>query len=243
MNDSIKVYPHVSVDCVVFGLENDHLSVLLVERSGHDVHNQMQHNFKLPGSLIYADEGLDDAAHRVLKELTGITKLPLRQFKSFGNPSRVNNRKDILWLENAFQLKIGRIVTVAYISLCKIDRQLNKDLEKYTSVQWIPVEQIPSLPFDHNQIVDEARGEISQWINRDPSIVFELLPPKFTASQLRTLYEVILNAPLDVRNFYKRIAVTDYIIPLEEKEKKVSHRAARFYKFSRTIYNKGKQKI
>ena len=243
MNNLIKVYPHVSVDCVVFGWEEDHLSVLLVERSGKNVHSPQQHNFKLPGSLIYSDEGLDDAAHRILKELTGITKLPLKQYKSFGNPQRINNNKDILWLENAFNLKIGRIVTVAYISLCKIDRKLNKDLEKYNSAQWISVDQVPELPFDHNQIINEARDEISEWINRDPSIIFELLPLKFTATQLRTLYEVILNTHLDVRNFYKRMAVTDYIIPLEEKEKKVSHRAARYYKFSRTIYNKNKQKI
>ena len=241
---NLKVYPHVSVDCVVFGFEDDHLSVLLAERTRYDEKTKTEQSFKkLPGNLIYADEGLDDAAYRVLKGYTGITKLPLRQFKSFGDPRRASNPKDILWLENAFHLKIGRIVTVAYISMCKVNRQLNNNLRKFDTVQWVPVDEIPELPFDHNKIIIEARNEISVWIDHDPSIVFELLPPKFTALQLRKLYEVILNTTLDVRNFYKRIAATDYIMPLNEREEKVNHRAARYYKFSRAAYNKSKQKI
>ena len=238
-----KVYPHVSVDCVVFGLDDDHLSVLLAERTRFDEKTKTEQKFKkLPGNLIYADEGLDNAAYRVLKGYTGITKLPLKQFKSFGDPKRASNLNDILWLENAFHLKIGRIVTVAYMSLCKVNRQLNNNLKKYDTVQWVPIDEVPELPFDHNQIIAEARNEISLWIDHDPSIVFELLPPKFTALQLRKLYEVILNTELDVRNFYKRIAATDYILPLEEREEKVNHRAARYYKFSRVAYNKNKQK-
>ena len=243
--EELKIYPHVSVDCVVFGLDGNHLSVLLVERSRYDEQQRKEQKFmKLPGSLIYGNETLDDAVQRVLKGYTGCAKLPLKQFKSFSDPFRTSNQKDVMWLENTIKLKIGRIITVAYISLCKVNRKLSNVLKKYDdTVQWVPVTEVPLLPFDHNQIIVEAREAISAWVENDSSIVFELLPSKFTISQLRTVYEVIFDVSMDVRNFYKRIAATSYIVPLEEKETEVSHRAARYYKFSRALYNRSKQKI
>lgn len=154
------LYPHVSVDCVLLGVNEEKLCVLLVERADSPGD---QIDYKLPGSLIYESEDLDDAAYRVLKESTGISKVQLKQFRCFGSPSRTQNKEDVLWLENASKLKIGRIVTVAYLALCKISKRKNLS-PKYKSAQWVPVNELPKLPFDHNEIVAAATSEIRQWI-------------------------------------------------------------------------------
>ncbi len=223
----------VSVDCVVFGFDNNQLHVLLVQRNEENSDKDL----KLPGSLIYQEEDADKAAHRVLNELTGIKRMTLKQFKSFTSPRRTQNPKDLKWLEIAYYNKIERLITIAYLSLCKINRKLNL-VSKYKSVEWCPVNELPHMPFDHNQIVEESLQEIHRWVESDPSIVFELLPSKFTAAELRKLYEAIYGRPLDVRNFHKKIASTAYIVPLDERQEGVSHRAARFYKFDKILYKK-----
>jgi hypothetical protein len=94
------------------------------------------------------------------------------------------------------------------------------------------------MPFDHNQIIEEALKEIRNWVENEPSILFELLPIKFTASELRKLFEAIYHTEYDIRNFHKKIAGLDNIVPLDQKQENVSHRAARYYKFDKIIYNK-----
>ena len=105
-------------------------------------------------------------------------------------------------------------------------------------VAGMPVKEVKELAFDHKQIVEEALAYIRQYVENTPSSLFTLLPRKFTASQLRALYEVIYDREFDVRNFHKKIALMDYVVPLEEKERGVAHRAARYYRFDRVIYNK-----
>ena len=112
-------YPHVSVDCVLLGTNEDKLCVLLVERQ---VAGSNEKHYKLPGSLIYESEDLDTAAYRVLNEATGLKRVALKQFRSFGSPARTKNKEDVQWLENASKMKITRIVTVAYLALCKWGR-------------------------------------------------------------------------------------------------------------------------
>ena len=107
-------YPHVSVDCVLLGTNEDKLCVLLVERQ---VAGSNEKHYKLPGSLIYESEDLDTAAYRVLNEATGLKRVALKQFRSFGSPARTKNKEDVQWLENASKMKITRIVTVAYLAL------------------------------------------------------------------------------------------------------------------------------
>ena len=109
------INPHVSVDCVVLGSDGEHLKVLLVKQTGHE-ESGYYNNMKLPGSLIYNDEDLDEAAQRVLYELTGLNELHLIQFRAFGSKNRTNNPKDIKWLERFHQLnqKVERIVTITY---------------------------------------------------------------------------------------------------------------------------------
>lgn len=230
------IHTFVSVDCVVLGFENNKLSILLVQR---DTNTK---DLKLPGSLIYNNEDVDDAASRVLFELTGIKKMPLRQFRCFASPDRANKKEDMKWLDKAYQPNINRLITVAYIALCKIDRKLH-NVSKYKHTQWCKLESVPNMPFDHNQIVDESLGEIRRWIEHEPAIVFELLPQKFTISQLHKLYEAIYNKTIDIRNFHKKVAAMSYVMPLDERETGVAHRAARYYKFNKKEYNKLKTNI
>ena len=233
------LYPHVSVDCVLLGVNEEKLCVLLVERA-----NSLGENidYKLPGSLIYENEDLDEAANRVLQETTGAKKVRLKQFRCFGSPSRTQNKEDVLWLENASKLKIGRIVTVAYLALCKISKKSNLS-PKYKSAMWGPVNELPKLPFDHNEIIHEATKEIRLWIEVEPSIVFEYLPIKFTAFQLRRTYEIIYGKEFDIRNFHKKMAALEYVVPTDDMEEGVAHRAARYYRFDKVIYNKQRSKI
>lgn len=227
---------HISVDCVVVGFDGEQLKVLLVRRTGSE-NGTEYHDMKLPGSLIYEDEDLNEAAGRVLYELTGLHNVELVQFKAFGSKNRTDDPKDIHWLERAMKSRIHRIVTVAYLAMVKINHTLNKDLKNYEAC-WVAIKALPTLAFDHNLIIREALVYIRQYITFNPSMLFELLPRKFTAAQLRTLYERVYGKQMDVRNFHKKIALMDYVVPLEEREQGVAHRAARFYKFDRKIYNK-----
>jgi hypothetical protein len=229
---------HISVDCVVVGFDGDRLCVLLVERDGVEK-GEAFHDMKLPGTLIYMDEDLDQAAMRVLNELTGLKNVKLTQFKSFGSKDRTKDPKDVHWLERAMKSKVERIVTVAYLAMVKIDRKLNNSLTNYHA-KWVPIEEIKSLAFDHNIIIKEALAYVRQFSEFNSILLFDLLPRKFTATQLRTLFEVIYGTKIDVRNFHKKIAQMSYIVPLEEKEQGVAHRAARYYTFNKKLYNKNR---
>lgn len=227
---------HISVDCVVIGFDGQKIKVLLVRRMGEE-DGEVFHDMKLPGSLIYMDEDLDSAAQRVLNELTGMKNVELKQFKVFGSKDRTKNPKDIRWLERAEKAKVDRIVTVAYFSLVKIDKAQNKNLDHFQA-EWVALQDIKELAFDHNQIIADAIAFIRQYVEFNPSSLFELLPRKFTALQLRVLYSLLYGKAIDVRNFHKKIAMMEYVVPLDEYQQGVSHRAARYYHFDRKIYNK-----
>lgn len=241
MQNTLNQFPlannHISVDCVIFGFDGEQLKVLLVKRNGED-NGEVFSDMKLPGSLIYQDEDLDEAAQRVLKELTGVRNISMIQFKTFGSKNRTNNPKDVRWLERAMQSKVERIVTVAYVALVKIDRTLNQTVLANRQSCWVGIKDLKELAFDHNQIIKEALAYIRQYTEFNTSAIFELLPRKFTASQLRTLFELIYDKPVDVRNFHKKIGMMKYVVPLDELQKGVPHRAARYYKFDKKVYNK-----
>lgn len=229
--------PHLSVDCVLLGFDGEELKVLLVRRN-ESIDSGEYNDMKLPGRLIFENEELDDAAYSVLEELTGIKQSYMRQFKTFGAISRTSDPRDVRWLENAVKLKIGRLVTVAYMSLIRITGNLNHLSSEY-SAEWQSLRQLPQLAFDHNHIIGEAQAEIQRSAQLDPTILFELLPPKFTALQLRRLYEEVYGKQLDVRNFHKKIMTLPYIVALNEYETGVSHRAARYYRFDKKRVLKG----
>ena len=207
-------YPHVSVDCVLLGTNEDKLCVLLVERQ---VAGSNEKHYKLPGSLIYESEDLDTAAYRVLNEATGLKRVALKQFRSFGSPARTKNKEDVQWLENASKMKITRIVTVAYLALCKFGKKMTRG---------------------DKEIVEAAGEEIRRWVDVEPGIVFDYLPSKFTAYQLRRIFEIIYNKTIDVRNFHKKMTAMEYVVQTNEVETGVNHRAARYYRFDKVKYNK-----
>jgi hypothetical protein len=228
---------NISVDCVLVGFDGEQFRVLLI-RQDEKRQQEGLHNMKLPGSLIYDDEDLDDAAKRVLTELTGLKNVKMSQFKAYGSKNRTRNPKDVMWLERFYQLdnrKVDRIVTIAYLSLVKIDKRYETLSSKYDAC-WIPVGEVSSLAFDHLQILQDALTYVRQYVENNPQRMFDLLPRKFTVAQLRSLFQIIYNKVYDVRNFHKRLAQMPYVVPLEEKEVGVSHRAARYYKFDRTRY-------
>lgn len=230
---------HVSVDCVLIGFDGEQFRVLLVRQVGKQVEEGMN-DLKLPGSLIYAEEDLDDAAKRVLTELTGLKNIKMTQFKAYGSKDRTSNPKDVLWLERFHRItegKVGRIVTIAYLSLLKIDRQ-SRQLRPDYDACWVPVQEVKTLAFDHFQILRDALTHVRQYVEKSPAVMFDLLPRKFTAAQLRTLFQLVYEKTFDVSNFHKRIAQLPYVVPMEEKETGVAHRAARYYKFDRSLYAK-----
>lgn len=230
------LYPHVSVDCVVLGFDGSHFSVLLLKRSGVEGEQPFS-DLKLPGSLIFANEDLDEAAQRVVGEHINTDALFLKQFQCFGSPSRTSNPRDVHWLEKAVQLKIGRIVTVGYLALIRIGSALRLQTSHVQAI-WVPLRQVGKLAFDHNQILEEALREVRDIVVKEPATVFNLLPKRFTASQMRLVYEELFGQPLDVRNFHKKMSRMSYVVPLDEFEEQVAHRAARYYRFDKKQYMK-----
>ena len=238
MEQQRLVNPYVSVDCVLLGFDGKQLNVLVVRQCESGGDGATDH-YKLPGSLINMDEDLDEAAQRVLKQLTGLVQVKMVQFQAFGGASRLADPNDTVWLEHFHRLDhhIERIVTIAYLSLLRIDQKY-QPLEHSYEAQWIPVDELPKMAFDHNEIVQEAVRAISRMATLDPSRLFDLLPRKFIVAQLRSVYEVILGRKVDLRNFHKKIQSMPYVVPLDEKQQGVSHRAARYYRFDRKIYKK-----
>lgn len=232
---------HVSVDCVLIGFDGEQLCALLVRQTGNGTTSG---NLKLPGSLIYAHEDLDDAAKRVLGELTGLKNINMSQFKAYGSPRRTANPADVMWLERFHRMqsgdRVGRIVTVAYLSLVRIDRT-TRQLSTTYEAMWKPVGEVTSLAFDHLDILNDALQFVRHHVDADSALLFDLLPRKFTAAQLRRLFELVYQREFDVKNFHKRIALMPYVLPLEERESGVRHRAARYYKFDRSRYKKFKK--
>jgi ADP-ribose pyrophosphatase YjhB (NUDIX family) len=218
---------------VVFGFDGEKLKVLLIERS-IDEQNELYNDKKLPGGYILNSENLDEAASRVLTGLTGLKNIYLSQFKSFGDPNRTLNPRDLLWLERTTKIKSGRTVTVAYTALVKIDRKLVFNSTDSTA-NWYDTNEIKKmqLAFDHNLIIEKGLEHNRHQVNFEPHLLFELLPKKFTISQLRILHDVVHQTRSDVRNFQKKVSQMPYLVMLDEMEEGVPHRAARLYKYKK----------
>lgn len=210
-----------SIDCLIFGFDEGELKILLIERN----EEPFKDLWALPGYLVGNDEAITHAAERILYELTGLRDIFMDQFYVFGEVDRHPQ---------------GRVVTVAYYALIRINGV--KDLKPVTgyakSAEWFNINNLPEvLAFDHRSIFDKGFERIKQKISYEP-IAFELLPEKFSLTQLQSLYEVILNKKLDKRNFRKKMLNYGILKELDEKEKGVSYRAAKLYRFDRRKYAK-----
>jgi 8-oxo-dGTP diphosphatase len=208
--------PSVTVDCVVFGFDEGDLKVLLIKRNGEPYRGK----WALPGGFVGMDESLDEAAMRELREETGLPKLYLEQLYTFGSPERDPR---------------GRVISVAYYALVKLADYRLAAATDAADVAWFSVADAPSLAFDHSEILDTAIRRLKGKVRYQP-VGFELLPVKFTLSQLQHLYEAVLEESLDKRNFRKKIVGTGLLVELDEIEQDVAHRAARLYKFDDRKY-------
>lgn len=214
--------PHLTVDCVVFGLDEGELKVLLIQRSLPPFKGK----WALPGGFVRIEETLDEAARRELSEEAGMNQAYLEQLYTFGDLRRHPRE---------------RVVSVAYYALVKLADHHIKAATDASDAAWFCVTEVPRLAFDHEKILEVAVHRLKGKVRYEP-IGFELLPRKFTLFQLQHLYETVLDRPLDKRNFRKRILDMGLLIDLEEVEKDVAHRAARLYRFDENKYQQLKKK-
>jgi 8-oxo-dGTP diphosphatase len=208
--------PALTVDCVVFGLDDGDLKVLLIQRDGEPFAGR----WALPGGFVNLDEDLETAARRELEEETGVSKLYLEQLYTFGDVERDPRE---------------RVVSVAYYALVKLGDHRVRAATDARNAAWFAVSDPPTLAFDHDKILAMALLRLKGKVRYQP-IGFELLPPKFTLSQLQRLYEIVLETPLDKRNFRKKILALGFLEELDEIEQDVAHRAARLYRFDKQKY-------
>ena len=225
-----KIYAHlnVSVDCVVFGWSGKDLNVLLIEQKRAEKNKHLPPRIALPGDLVLENEGLDDAANRILKELTNLEGIFLHLFHTFGNPERVKGLKDQDWLRAFREHPEAHVITVSYYSLVRMDGFSPEASSFASKTQWIRLKEIPELAFDHNEIVSTALDQLKMDVEQK-NIGFELLPEKFTLSQIQSLHEAILERKLDKRNFRKSIKKLETIVPLNEKQVGVTHKPGQLF--------------
>lgn len=207
----------ITIDCVIFGFDKGSLEVLLVQHA----EGISKGKWGLPGGWIYKKESTDNAAHRLLNELTGLDNIYLEQLKAFGDPNR-------------FPLR--RVITIGYYALVKREDYNIKAGFTASDAQWYKINEIPDLIYDHNEILDYSLKHLRNRVRQAP-IGFNLLPEKFTLLQLMQLYEEILGIEMDKPNFRRKILHMKLLVALDEKQQDVSHRAAQLYKFDPEIYN------
>ncbi|MBS1505382.1 MAG: NUDIX hydrolase [Bacteroidetes bacterium] len=207
----------VAVDCIIFGFDGKQINVLLIKRG----FEPEQGKWSLMGGFVGKNENVDDAAARVLKQLTGLADIYMEQLYCFGKADR-----DLA----------GRVVSIAYsafINSADYSEQISTDHE----ARWFPLSKTPSLIFDHKQMLDKAKKALREKVANHP-IGFELLPFKFTLRQLQNLYEAIYETKLDKRNFTKKILSIKVLKKLKEKEKETSRKGSFYYVFDRAHYRK-----
>lgn len=225
---------NVSVDCVVFGFDDEarKLKVLLIEKKVNPyLSSDEKMQTALPGDLIRTEEDIDESARRVLNSLTNLSDIYLRQFKTFGDPKRVQSSKDQEWLNNFRKEPNERVITIGYVSLVRMEDYSPVASYFANKVIWADINDIPFLAFDHNQIVNDAFDFLKSEI--DQELTSELLPKKFTLSQLQELYEIVLNQKLDKRNFRKKMISKGQLEETDEKQTGVSHKPAKLYTFKK----------
>lgn len=241
MTPNMVLNNYISVDCVVFGFDSEKLNVLVVERTLSDGSGEVEFSdLTLTGNHIYEDETIVEAADRILFDLTGLADIYLEQFKTFASPDRLKKENDRKWLLHDGRDPDKRIVSVGFFALLATQKVTIE--WKGRNVKWMPVDEVGKLAFDHNLILEEALKALRSKLLHEP-IGFELLPEKFTLSQLQKVYEIILDTTFDKRNFRKKVARMKYLIPLDEKQKGVAHKPARMYLFSREVYELTRKEI
>lgn len=214
--------PSVTVDLAIFTIREGKLHVLLIRRGGQPFKGK----WALPGGFVLEGEDLEAAALRELQEETGVRDLYLEQLYTFGEPQRDPR---------------GRVITVAYFALISSDRQELSAQTDAVGVEWHAMDALPPLAFDHEKILEYALDRLRNKLEYT-TVGFQLLPKKFTLSELQGIYEAILGRVLDKRNFRRKIALLDILEETDEKKMEGVHRPARLYRFKARKFEKLKDK-
>jgi ADP-ribose pyrophosphatase YjhB (NUDIX family) len=207
----------LAIDCIIFGFDGKHLKGLFIKRRI----KPQKDKWSLMGGFVKQAESVEEAAGRILNELTGLRDIYMEQLFCFGDKNRDPG---------------GRVVSMAYFALIKIDDYAAELLLTHHA-SWFELNKIPSLIFDHKQMVALARERLQQKVSNHP-IGFELLPDKFTLPQLQNLYEAVYETALDKRNFTRKILSLGILTKLKEKEKESSKKGAFYYTFDKVKYKK-----
>jgi 8-oxo-dGTP diphosphatase len=217
-------YPRaaLTVDCAVFGFDGGELKVLLIQRALEPFKGR----WALPGGFVHVDETVDAAARRELEEETGLKNVFLEQLYTFGEVRRDPRE---------------RVVSVAYYALVKLSDHRAQAATDAANAEWFPISKIPRLAFDHSDILATAIARLKGKVRYQPT-GFELLPPKFTLTQLQRLYEAVLKTELDKRNFRKKVLSFGLLLPLKETQMTGRHRPAQLFRFDTDKYEKLKQR-
>jgi len=208
---------YVATDCIIFGFEDGKLKLLIFKRRVKPFMGE----WSLIGSFVKLDEDVDDAAKRVLAEITGLKNVFMEELKAYGLANRDPGY---------------RCVSIGQYALIRIE-DYDKKLVEIHGAHWYDLDKIPNLVLDHNQMVQDAMGRLKRKARYQP-IGFELLPEKFTIPQLQQLYEAIYQIELDARNFRKKVLSYNVLLKLDEKDKTSSRRGAFLYKFDDINYQK-----
>lgn len=209
-----------AVDCIIFGFDGEVVKLLLIQRDFEPERGK----WSLMGGFIQPKESPDNAAIRILKSLTGLEGVYLEQLHTFGDPSRD---------------PLERTLSIAYFALIDI-HQYEKQLSDEYHAEWVPLNKIPDLIFDHKQMVKMAQEKLRYKAALHP-LLFELLPKKFTLPQLQSLYESVYDTGFDKRNFSRKVLSTSLLIKLEEKDKGSSRKGAFYYKLNNKNYKQNFQ--
>lgn len=197
----------VGVDVVVFTIRDDALHVLLAAVSPTD--------WTLPSDLVRPDEPLDLAARRALSDVAGASEVWLEQLFTFGDVARDPN---------------ARVISIAHYALVSAD-VVREDAA--LEARWWPVATLPLLVLDHRRIIDYALTRLRNKLSYT-TVGFQLLPQRFTLSELQRLYEVILNRELDKRNFRRKVEMIGIVKPTREQRASITGRPAQLYRFVAT---------
>jgi len=225
--------PSVSVDCIIFGFHEGTLRILL---NKFHKHNQ----WMLPGGFVFTDESVDDSAYRILRERTGLDKIYLKQFHLFGDKDRtdIKDNERILIMNNISidqdnkpHWLLQRFISVGYYAFVEYSK-VNIIKKTDEEIKWFDLENMPVLYSDHNNIVDKAISTIRMQLGYLP-MGYELLPEKFTMTELRIIYETILGEKLDRRNFQRKMLASGMIIKLNEVFKKRGIKSTTLFSFNK----------
>lgn len=216
-----EIIEALSIDCLIFGFRNSELDILLIKHA----EGISKGRWALPGGWIRYNESIDAAANRLLTSLTGVSNIFLEQLHAFGDVSRYPGK---------------RVITLAYFALINADNYSLSAGFTASDAKWFKIHEVPRLPYDHNEILKAGFQYLKHKVRHEP-LGFNLLPKKFTLHQIQKLYEAILETELDKPNFRRKLLKMNLLVPCEEKQRDVSHRAANYYRFDKRIYKKLKE--